>query len=598
MTTAAFESPKVHWNLSDLFSGINDPRIEQNIAEQKRRAEEFAKKYRGRINSPDLTAATLADAIAEYESISQESAKPGNFAGLLFACNSKDPEIGAFMQKMQEKGTELSIILMFFELELLAADEALMTRLTADVRLAPYRHYITTARAFRSHTLSEPEEKIMEELSNTGGRAFCRLFTEVTSNAKFKVQKADGTIEELTQPEVLARLRNPDREVRRRASEGFTNGLRENGRVLTFIFNTLLQDKATRDRLRKHTSPEESRHLSNELDNQTVETVVSAVEKNAVMVARYYRLKRKLLNLPELTHYDRYAPLFDTAERIPWDEGRDIVLGALGEFSPVVKSTAEEFFTGNWIDAEVRPGKRGGAFCSYITPDLHPYVMVNYLGKMDDVSTLAHELGHGVHASLSRGQSYFNFHGTLPLAELASTFAEMLVFEKLQKRASAKDRLALYADKIEGAFATIFRQSVMYRFEQDIHRHRREKGELTAEQFGDYWQKRQQSMFADSVVLGEDHKLWWSYIPHFIGSPFYVYAYSFGELLVMALFQQYKRKGGGFAEEYVTLLKKGGSLSPQELMQSVGIDIKDPAFWQGGLDVLGEMVREFEKMQA
>jgi len=597
VATTAFKSPEVHWNLNDLFSGISDPRIEQNLSRQKQRAEEFAKKYRGRINAPGLTAEGLAAAIAEYESLSQESGKPAQFASLLFATNSKDPQIGAFMQKMQEKGTELSIILMFFELELLAVDESVMARLLADPKLKTYQHYITTARAFREHTMSEPEEKVMEELANTGGRAFSRLFTEVTSNATFKVENSGGATEELTQPEVLARLSHPDREIRRRAAEGFTAGLRENNRVLTFVFNTLLQDKATRDRLRKHQSPEESRHLANELDHPTVETVVCAVERNADMVARYYRLKRKILNLPELTHYDRYAPLFDSEERISWDEGRKIVIDALGEFSPVLKDRADEFFTGNWIDAQVRPGKRGGAFCSYITPDLHPYVMVNYLGKMDDVSTLAHELGHGVHASLSRGQSYFNFHGTLPLAELASTFAEMLVFEKLQKRASPKDRLALFADKIEGAFATIFRQSVMYRFEQDIHRHRREQGELTPEQFGDYWQARQQSMFKDSVVLGEDHKMWWSYIPHFIGSPFYVYAYSFGELLVMALFQQYKRKGGAFADEYVTLLRKGGSLSPRELMQSVGIDIKDPAFWQGGLDVLGGMVTEFEKMQ-
>jgi oligoendopeptidase F len=375
-----------------------------------------------------------------------------------------------------------------------------------------------------------------------------------------------------------------------------TKGLRDNGRVLTFIFNTLLQDKATRDRLRRYKQPEESRHLANELDSETVETVVSAVERSAGMVARYYKLKREILGLKELTHYDRYAPLFASEEKVSWDEGRKIVLEAMNECSPTLGKRAEEFFTGNWIDAEVRPGKRGGAFCSYITPDLHPYVMVNYLGKLDDVMTLAHELGHGVHASLSREQTFFNFHGTLPLAELASTFAEMMVFEKLQKRASLKDRMALYADKIEGAFATIHRQSTLYRFEQDIHGHRRAKGELTPEQYGEYWQKRNQNMFGDSVALGDDHRLWWSYIPHFINSPFYVYAYSFGELLVMALFQQYKQKGTVFADEYVALLRKGGSMWPHELMGSVGIDIKDPKFWDGGIAVLSGMVDEFEKI--
>jgi oligoendopeptidase F len=598
LSTATFQSPKVHWNLGDLYSGMDDKRIEAALAEQKTRAEAFAAKYRGKINAKDLSTQTLFSAIADYESIAQESGKPANFAGLLFATSSNDPKVGAFMQKMQEKGTELNVILMFFELELLAADEAIISRLLQDSKLAKYKHYITTARAFRDHQLSEAEEKIIEELANTGGRAFSRLFSEITSNAKFKVEKADGAIEELTQSEVLARAKDADRDVRRRAAEGFTKGLRENNRVLTFIFNTLLQNKATQDRLRKYKTPQQSRHLSNELDDQTVETVVDAVEKNAEMVARYYRIKREILGIPELMHYDRYAPLFKAEEKIGWDDARGIVLDAFGECSATLRERASEFFSGNWIDAEVRSGKRGGAFCSYITPDLHPYVMVNYLGKLDDVMTLAHELGHGVHASLSRGESYFNFHGTLPLAELASTFGEMLVFEKLQQRAVLKDRLALYADKIEGAFATIFRQAVMYRFEQDIHGHRRDKGELTPEQFGEYWQKRIQFMFGDSVTLGDDHKLFWSYIPHFIGSPFYVYAYSFGELLVMALFEQYKQKGAAFAGEYVSLLRKGGSQSPQELMHSVGIDIKDPTFWQGGLNVLGKMVGEFEKIYA
>ena len=326
--SATFTSPKVHWNLGDLFSSMDDPRIEQDINVLKKRAEIFAEKYRGKINSPQLDAATLAEALKEYEAIGQESSKPQNFAHLLFSTSSNDPAVGAFMQKMQERGTELSLILLFFELELLAVDEKIIAPLLKDPRLGSYVHYVETARTFRDHQLSEPEEKIIEELSNTGARAFSRLFDEVTSNARFKVEKADGSIEDLSQSEVLARLRDPDREERRRAAEGFTRGLRENNRVLTYIYNTLMQDKATRDRLRKHRFAEESRHLSNELDKETVETVVSAVEKNVEMVARYYRLKRKLLNLPELTHYDRYAPLFAAEERIQWEEGREIVLGA------------------------------------------------------------------------------------------------------------------------------------------------------------------------------------------------------------------------------------------------------------------------------
>ena len=348
--------------------------------------------------------------------------------------------------------------------------------------------------------------------------------------------------------------------------------------------------------MRKYTYPEQPRHLSNELNKETVDLVVDTVHLNYPIVARYYRVKRDILAVDTLTHYDRYAPLFQAEEPVNFPEAKQIVLDAFGEFSGTMRERAAEFFDKNWIDAAPAKGKQGGAYCSYVTPDLHPYVFMNYLNKMKDVMTLAHELGHGVHSSLSRGQTLLNYHGTLPLAELASTFGEMLVFEKVTAQASLKDKLALYADKIEGAFATISRQTAMFRFEQAIHNHRRTKGELTLEDFGNYWQTEIQAMFGDSVQLGEEHKIWWSYVGHFTGTPFYVYAYSFGELLVLSLYRQSQAEGPAFAEKYLDMLRAGGSLTPQELISKVGVNLDDPTFWQGGFDVLTEMVAKFEAL--
>jgi oligoendopeptidase F len=581
----------VHWNLGDLYSGIDDPRIDETLNASQARAERFERDYKGKINAPVLTAETLGAALREYENIQQEASKPGYFASLLFVTDTGDQARGAFLQKMREAGTRLALPLLFLDLELAAVPDDVIEPLLDAPPVAPYKHYLGTVRAAREHLLSETEERLMEELANTGGRAFDRLFDETTAGATFDL---DG--EELSQAQVLAKIMNPDRETRRRAAAAFTEGLEKQSRTVTFIFNTLMQDKSVKDRLRCFATPQASRHLDNELTEETVSLVVDTVVRNYPLVARYYHLKREILGLDTLTHYDRYAPLFEAEEIITYPEAQRTVLDAFGDFSPEMRRRAAEFFDKHWIDAPAMKGKEGGAFCSYVTPDTHPYVLLNYLGRMKDVMTLAHELGHGVHASLSRAQSLLNFHGTLPLAELASTFGEMLVFEKVTAQASLKDKLALYAEKIEGAFATIPRQTAMYRFEQAIHEHRRTKGELTTEEFGERWQREVQLMFGDSVELGDEHRLWWSYIGHFIGSPFYVYAYSFGELLVLSLYRQSKKEGPAFAAKYLAMLEAGGSLTPQELMSKVGVTLDAPAFWQGGFDVLAGLVGEFEAL--
>lgn len=593
------EPPKVRWDLSALFSGMDDPKIGATWKNALERADQFEADYRGRINSPDLTAETLASALRDLEAIHNEVAKPIGYSHLLFSTDSGDHRTGAFMQRQHERGTELSVKLLFFDLELQGADESVVQSALADPRLGNYRHYVATTRGFARYRLGEKEEVVLEETANTGSRAWVRLFEEVTANHVYQLHlPGSDEVEEVTQEELLAYLRDPDRLARQAAADAFTAGLKQLERVLVFTYNTILQDKSVEDRIRGLEYPERSRHLANELDKETVDMVIRLCRENYGMVERFYNVKREILGLPELTHIDRYAPLFETEAPVAWEEAERIVLDAFRSFSPTMEERAKEFFDRSWIDAEPRKGKQGGAFCAYNTPDTHPVVFQSYLNKMDDVMTLAHELGHGVHASLSRAQTYFNFSGTLPLAELASTFGEMLVFEKLVANADLKDRLALYADKVEGIFATVFRQAAMFSFEQRCHLKRRADGELSPEAFGDIWQEEQQAMFGNSVKLGEQHRTWWSYIGHFVFAPFYVYAYSFGELLVLSLYQMAKREGPGFADRYVEVLKLGGSKTPQELMSIVGVDLNSEEFWKGGFAAMEALVSEFERLWA
>lgn len=585
----------IQWDLTALFSSTDDPKIELTWKECNARADAFSEKYRGQIDNPNLSASTLLEALTELEGMTNEVVKPLCYANLIFAGDSSNPANGAFMQAQMEKATELQVKLMFFELELQGAPEDVIAKMLADDSLANYHHYITVARTYSPYRLSEKEEVLMEEFANTGSRAWNRLFDEVTSNHVFKLT-LNGETEEKSQQEVLALLRHEDRATRQAAADSLTAGLKDQERVLTFIFNTLMQDKSIDDRLRGFQFAQQSRHMANELDKETVELVIRLCREYYPMVARYYRVKQQILGLPELTHIDRYAPLFAAEEQVSWERAKEIVLNAFGEFSEDVEIRAREFFDKNWIDAESRKGKTGGAFCSYNTPDTHPVILQTFLNKMDDVMTLAHELGHGVHASFSREQSYFNYHGTLPLAELASTFGEMLVFEKLVGNASTKDKLALYAEKIEGIFATVFRQAAMYQFESRIHDARRTDGELTPEEFGEVWQEEIQAMFGDSVKLGDQHRCWWMYVGHFTGSPFYVYAYSFGELLVLSLYEMAKQEGPSFAGKYVDVLKLGGGKSPAELMGMLNVDLKSEAFWRGGFAAMDKFLVEFERL--
>jgi len=583
------------WELGDLYGGIGDPRIEGTLADALQRAERFAETYRGKISDSSLSPGTLAQAIREYESILQDAEKPLEYASLLFAADTSDHERGALLQKVRERHSEVVVTLLFFELDLTAIPEDRMAALLGDSELDAHRHWVRSIRLFREHRLSEAEERILEEKANTGSRAFTRLFEETVSGISFRMMK-DGREQVLTFPEIVALQRDRDRETRRAAAAAMTEGLLTRRRELTYVLNVLVQDKSTDDRLRRYAFPEQERHLANELDREVVEMVVSEVERHYALVGRYYRLKREILGLDKLTHYDRYAPLFDTKAEVLFERAREIVLDSFSAFSPGFGEIASRFFDEKWIDAEVRPGKRPGAFCSYATPDLHPYVLMSYTNRLDNVMTLGHEIGHGVHACLSGKQGYLSFMPTLPVAELASTFAQMLVFDALQKESDGADRLALYAETIEDSLATIFRQAAMFRFEQEVHALRRGEGELTTEEIGAVWQRRLQETFGESLELGDEHRFWWMAVSHFVSWPFYVYAYVFGQLLVMSLYAAYKREGEGFAPRYVRLLEVGGSMSPEEMLSEVGINIRDPEFWRAGIAVLEGFVDSFEDL--
>lgn len=589
------ERPVV-WDLSDLYAGPDDPGIQGDCDRLLARARAFEERYRGRIAAEELTPETLRTALDDYEAINRERTRPLAYASLRFSADTSDPGRGALLQKTQVESTAISTHLIFFDLEIGRIPDETFRRVIADPSLAAYRHYLEHERAIARHHLTEPEEKLLEELSNTGVRAWIRLFSEYTARTVFRV-RLDGEIREMNQSEALALLYDPDRDVRAAVAAAVTEALQGRSHVLTFIYNNLLLEKSTLDRLRRYDYPEQARHESNELSPEVVQNVVDVCVGGYDIVAEYYDLKRRLLGLDELTHVDRYAPLYDVRTEIPFERAREIVLDSFGRFDPSMREMADPFFTRNWIDAEVRPGKRGGAFCSYVSPDLHPYVFMNYTSKARDVMTLAHELGHALHGILASRNHFLDFYPALPMAETASVFAEMLVFEQLQQEIEdPRERLALLAGKIEDTFATVFRQATMFRFEQEAHRARRQEGELTTERYSSIWQARMQEMFGDSVRLGEEHAWWWLYIPHVFASPFYVYAYAFGELLVLALYARYKQEGAPFVQRYVDLLATGGSAAPEQVLSHLGIDIRRKEFWQGGVDLIRDMVRRAKEL--
>ena len=596
MTNQTLSAVGVRWDLGDLFASHEDPRIQATLADCHARAEAFAQRYRGTINVPGGPEPEhLLGAIRELEELQEPLGRVGAFAGLLYATDTSRPEYRDLRERVELRATEIGNLILFFDLEWLGLPDDVADRLMGDPSVAGYRHYLRRSRRFRPHILSEPEEQLLNERDNTGRRAFARLFTELTTSLSFPLER-DGQVESLTMSELLALVHHKDREVRRRAHDALFSVLSKHDLVLTAVYDTLLQDHLTMDRLRHFPHPMAERHLSNEIDDQAVDQMLRVTEANYGVARAYFQLKARLLGLPRLALYDQYAPVGDELPSCAFDRAREVVLEAFGAFTPAFREIAEQFFTRRWIDAEVRQGKQGGAFCSSPSPALHPYVLCNHTDNMRDVMTLAHELGHGLHGWLARKQTLFNYDTPLTLAETASVFGEFLVFDHLVRtQTDPRVQLALLCGKIEDTCATVFRQNVLTRFEQAVFE-RRKTGRLTADAVGQAWLGANRPYYGDTVELTEGYRWGWSYIPHFIHSRFYCYSYVFGELLVLSLYRKYKEEGACFIPKYVRLLESGGSDAPEALLRPLGADFHDPAFWQKGFDEIRSLVERAEEL--
>ena len=581
------------WDLSDLYKSPEDEQLKSDKAELLNKSEVFRKAYRGKMKK--MSSAEFAEALKNYEEILQVAHKIGSYSHLIWSTNTEDPALGKLLQEASELGSEVSQKLVFFDVEWLKLDDEKATGIIESQELYKWKHYLRVSRQYKKHTLSEDAEKVMSAKSVTGRSAWNRYFDETLGAARFKFQGED-----LPEQEVLSKLHSPDRDIRKIAHESLTLGFKEHSRSLTFIFNTILADKFTNDRLRNYENWIDSRNLSNQTDRQSVDALINAVTGKYHLVQRYYRLKKSLLGYDELYDYDRYAPLSKTSKTIVWGEAKEMVLDSFGEFHPNMAKTAALFFDNKWIDAAIKPGKRGGAYSASTVTSVHPYVFMNYDGQLRDVQTLAHELGHGVHQYAARVQGELQSSTPLTTAETASVFGEMLVFSKLMNNLDDdKEKLALLISKIDDTIATVFRQISMNRFEEKIHTARREKGELTTEQFSELWFETQHELYGDSVTLTEEYKLWWCYIPHFLHTPGYVYAYAFGELLVLALYDAYKHsKIDNFEDKYLGLLEAGGSDWPHNLVSKLDMDITNPAFWDNGLLLFEKMINDAEKLAA
>jgi oligoendopeptidase F len=530
--------------------------------------------------------------MTELAALQELVGRAGSYAMLRFATATADPERGALLQRVQERGTQIETTLIFFELEWAALDDERAEELLAHDGLDFCRHHLRSARRYRPHLLSEPEERILAEKALTSNSAWSRLFEEQTAAIEVALPDADGPV---ALEVALSRLFSPDRDERRTAAEAVTAALEPGLRVRGYVLNTLLAEKMVDDRLRSYPHWLASRNLANEASDESVAALIEAVRGRYELPRRWYRLKAQLLGVDRLADYDRMAAVTDEDEAITWSSARDMVLDSFADFAPELADTARAFFDERRIDAPVRPGKRGGAFCSYTVPSAAPYVLLNYTARRRDVLTLAHELGHGVHAALARHQGVFHFSTPLTLAETASVFGETLVFGRLLDEApTPASRLGLLAESIEGSIATVFRQVAMNRFEHLAHTNRREEGELSLDTIGALWAESQEELLGDAVEVTEGYRSWWSYVPHFINTPGYVYAYAYGQLLALAVYGRYEESGEDFVPAYLDLLSAGGSMPPEELGRIVGIDLADPGFWDRGLDLVERQLEAAE----
>ena len=575
----------VRWDLGELYHGPEDPALARDMADALARARRFAEEWRGHLG--DANAATLERAVAAYEAITELGQRPGFYAGLLTAADTQDPVALALEQRAAEAHTELSTELVFFELELLGIDERRMQSLLADPALARYRHFLDQLRRFKPHVLSEPEERVLARKDLSGRTAFTQLYDELSGSLRFHL---DGS--ELTEGEVLALLHHPERSRRQAALATLLHTYDAQRLPLTAIMNALLLDHRVDCDLRGHTDVTAPTHLANEVSPEVVAVMMDAVDRHTPVIQRYLRRKAELLGLTRLGIADVYAPLDAEGASMPWQEGRALVLQAFESFDPALADLARDLLERAHVDAEVRAHKRPGAFCAALGPTLAPYVLSTYTGTNRDVATLAHELGHAVHYQLARRQTFLHYDAPLVLAETASVFAEMLVTDHLLARAADPAiRRRLLVEALDEMYGTVFRQHALTRFEMRAHAARRDH-RLTYDEICELWMSEQQRLLGDSVGLDSIYRNGWSYIPHFVHSRFYCYAYAFGELLTLALFQRYREQGAAFLPVYAEILASGGSLEPTPLLARHGFDVTSAAFWESGCAAIAAMVDE------
>ncbi len=583
------------WDLSDLYPGIDSPEVERDLARADLRCIAFEKQYKGRLatlaETPDGGTA-LAAAIREFESIDELIGRLASFAQLTYAGNVAEPARAKFLGDVQDRITTASTHLLFFSLEVNRVPDDVLERAMTDPALAHYRPWIEDIRKEKAHQLEDRVEQLFHEKSLTAHSAWNRLFDDTIAHLRFKV----GTKALALEP-TLNLLQDRNEKTRKAAAGALAPVFRDNLRIFALITNTLAKDKEISDRWRGFADIADARHLGNRIEREVVDALVQAVrESYPALSHRYYALKAKWLGKERLAHWDRNAPLPDVSTRaVPWSEAKETVLSAYGAFSPKMAEIAARFFAARWIDAPARPGKAPGAFSHPTVPSSHPYILLNYQGKPRCVMTLAHELGHGVHQVLAAPQGALMAPAPLTLAETASVFGEMLAFRQLlDATANPKQRKALLAGKVEDMINTVVRQVAFYSFEREVHTERR-RGELTAERLCDIWLGVQRESLGPAIELSEGYETFWVYIGHFIHSPFYVYAYAFGDCLVNSLYAVYERAHEGFAERYLAMLAAGGSKHHSELLKPFGLDARDPTFWRGGLGLIARLIDELEE---
>ena len=597
MTTAVSADLGImpEWDLSDLYAAPDASEVKRDLEKGAADAKALKDQYQGRMAEIGGDGAKLAQAVKSYEALSDLLGKLGSYAGLLYAANQTDPQRAKFYGDVSEKLTAISSDLLFFELELNQIDDEVLAASLKHPDLARYKPWFDDLRKEKPYQLDEKIEQLFHEKGQTGRGSWNRLFNETMSGLRFNVAGFD---EPLTLEPTLNLMSDPNREKRQAGSEALAKVFKDNVRLFTLITNTLAKDKEISDRWRGFKDVADSRHLANRVEAPVVDALVASVRAAYPRLShRYYAMKAKWLGLDKLAHWDRNAPLPEKPDRmISWSEAQETVLNAYAGFAPEMASIAKPFFDKNWIDAPVRPGKAPGAFSASTVPSVHPYVMMNYLGKPRDVMTLAHELGHGVHQVLAAKQGPLLAPTPLTLAETASVFGEMLTFQALLKDAKEpREKKAMLAGKVEDMINTVVRQIAFYTFERKVHEERR-SGELTSDRLNEIWLEVQRESLGPALDFKPGYEVFWTYIPHFIHSPFYVYAYAFGDCLVNSLYGLYREAHPGFVEKYFEMLKAGGSKHHSELLAPFGLDARDPEFWNKGLKVLEGMIDELERM--